>query len=145
MIEEKISIGCEGSSGGLIISDFNFCRDGVLASALIASAIVKQNESLASIIKSLPQYYCFREKMYCMREEAYRVLKTLSEEEDGNIDSIDGVRIIMNDRSWVLIRSSNTENIIRISVEAKTEKTASELMNRYKDKISKILKEGVKS
>ena len=51
----------------------------------------------------------------------------------------------MNDRSWVLIRSSNTENIIRISVEAKTEKTASELMNRYKDKISKILKEGVKS
>jgi phosphomannomutase len=80
-----------------------------------------------------------------MREEAYHVLKTLSEEEDGNIDSIDGVRIIMNDRSWVLIRSSNTENIIRISVEAKTEKTASTLMNRYKDKISKILKEGVKS
>ena len=145
MIEEKISIGCEGSSGGLIISDFNFCRDGVLASALIASAIVKQNESLASIIKSLPQYYCFREKMNCMREEAYHVLKTLSEEEDGNIDSIDGVRIIMNDRSWVLIRPSNTENIIRISVEAKTEKTASTLMNRYKDKISKILKEGVKS
>jgi len=52
---------------------------------------------------------------------------------------------MMTNRSWILIRSSNTENIIRISVEAKTEKTASELMNRYKDKISKILNEGIKS
>jgi len=142
MIEEKISVGSEGSSGGLIISDFNFCRDGVLASALIASVIVNRKENLASIIKSLPQYYCLREKMNCNRKEAYQVLKTVAKEEDGDIDSLDGVRIIKNNRSWVLIRPSNTENIIRISVEAKTEKNASELMKSYKDKISKILKEG---
>ena len=144
MIGEKIFVGGEGSSGGLIVSDFNFCRDGVLASALIASAIVNLKVSLASIVKGLPKYFILREKMNCRKEDAYRIIKTLSEEE-GDVDTMDGIRIMMTNRSWILIRSSNTENIIRISVEAKTEKTASELMNRYKDKISKILNEGIKS
>ena len=40
-IEAKSHVGCKGSSGGFILSDFNFCRDGILTSGLIGSIIKK--------------------------------------------------------------------------------------------------------
>lgn len=142
MIDKKISIGGEGSSGGLIISDFNFCRDGVLASAIIASSLTNSTESLADKVNNLPKYFNLREKMNCGYDDAVKIIKILSEEKNDDINTLDGLKINKSKRSWILIRPSNTENIIRISVEAKTEDYATELMTKYKNKISKILDEG---
>lgn len=141
MIDKKITIGGEGSSGGLIISDFNFCRDGVLASAIISSMIVKTKKSIENMVKDIPKYFNLREKINCGYDDSIKILNILSKEED-NINTLDGVKIIKSDRSWVLIRPSNTENIIRISVESKTKDYTTDLMNQYKKRILKILKEG---
>ncbi|MEE9585524.1 MAG: hypothetical protein V3W09_01330, partial [Nitrososphaerales archaeon] len=140
MLEESISIGGEGSSGGLIISDFNLCRDGVLASALVAKT-VKQKGGLKHVIEGLPNYHSLREKIVCRREDALQVVKTLADDEAVDVDVTDGVKIRLRDRSWVLVRPSGTEDIVRISVEAETDGEASELMGRYTGKISKILQE----
>ena len=43
MISTKSQAGGEGSSGGFILSDFNYCRDGILTSGLIASIITKDS------------------------------------------------------------------------------------------------------
>ncbi|MFQ6135278.1 MAG: phosphoglucosamine mutase, partial [Nitrososphaerales archaeon] len=141
MLEEGVSIGGEGSSGGLIISDFNLCRDGVLASMLVAK-VVKQFGGLKSVIDGLPKYHSLRERIKCRRGDALRLVKTLAEEEAGDIDTTDGVKIRRRDGSWVLVRPSGTEDIVRISVEAKTEGEASELMKCYVGKISKMLQDG---
>ncbi len=139
MLEEKIKIGGEGSSGGLILSDFNLCRDGLLASALAAKAVHHQAGGLSSIVKDLPKYYSLREKIPCSRENALRVVKILSEEEPGEKETIDGVKLKKAGRSWILVRPSGTEDIVRISVEARTEAEASDLMRQYLEKIIKIL------
>ncbi len=140
MLEESIFIGGEGSSGGLIISDFNLCRDGVLASVLVAK-VVKQKGGLKHVIEGLPNYHSLREKIECRREDALQVVKTLADDEAVDVDVTDGVKIRLRDRSWVLVRPSGTEDIVRISVEAETDGEASELMGRYTGKISKILQE----
>ena len=141
MLEEKIRIGGEGSSGGLILSEFNLCRDGLLASALAAKA-VHQSGGLKSIIEGLPKYYSLREKIPCSRENALRVVKILSEEELGEKETIDGVKLRKPGRSWILVRPSGTEDIVRISVEARSEAEAVGLMKQYREKIVKILQEG---
>jgi phosphomannomutase len=140
MLEEKIKIGGEGSSGGLILSDFNFCRDGLLASALAANA-VREGGGLRHIIEGLPKFYSLREKIPCSRENALRVVKTLSDEEPEEKDTIDGVKIRKPGRSWILVRPSGTEDIVRISVEARSENEAVELMKQYRERITDILQE----
>lgn len=140
MIEEGVSIGGEGSSGGLIISDFNLCRDGLLASALVAKA-AHQSDGLRGIVDSLPRFYSAREKIQCSHEDALKVVKILKEEERGEKETTDGVKITRDDRSWILVRPSGTEDIIRLSVEARSEAAATDLFNRYRDRINRILQE----
>ncbi len=139
MLEEGVSIGGEGSSGGLILSDFNLCRDGVLASALVTK-VVKQYGDLRRIVNRLPKYHSVREKTACRREDALLVVSRLVEDERGRVDTVDGVKIIDKAAGfWVLIRPSGTEDILRISVEAQTSREASNLMRRYKDKVQRYL------
>jgi phosphoglucosamine mutase len=139
MLEQNINIGGEGSSGGLILSDFNLCRDGLLASALVAKA-VHEAGSVKSIVNGLPKYHSIREKIQCSRKDALQVVRILSEEEAA-AETIDGVKIRKSDRSWILVRPSNTEDIVRLSVEARTKPKAADLMKRYLRRISLILQE----
>jgi len=142
MFEEKILVGGEGSSGGLIVSDFNFCRDGVLASTIVAK-MVKQYGSFRKVIEGLPKYFILREKIACLKEDSARIIHILSGEEKGTVDFTDGLKIRSDsERCWILIRPSGTEHILRISVEARTKEKASGLMNYYRDKIIQIIKTG---
>jgi len=137
MLETGFTLGGEGSSGGLIVSDFNLCRDGVLATGLIAN-IVKSHGGLRGVVNSIPRYFSLREKIPCRREDASKVVKILAEE-GGDIDLTDGVKIKNSDRSWILVRPSGTEDIIRISVEAHSEERALQLLKLYSRKTSDIL------
>jgi len=137
MLNEGLKVGGEGSSGGLILSDFNLCRDGVLAACLIAK-IVKSHGGLRDVLKTLPRRFTLRERLPCRRGDAYRVVKALAEE-GGDLDLIDGVKLRLTGGSWVLVRPSGTEDAVRISVEAGCEEEASELLRRYSAKISNIL------
>ena len=142
MFEEKISIGGEGSSGGLIVSDFNFCRDGVLASTIVAK-MVKQYGGFRKIIDGLPKYFILREKITCSKEDSARIIQILSKEEKRTIDSTDGLKIRSDsERYWILIRPSGTEHILRISVEARTKEKATGLMNYYRGRIMQIMMDG---
>ncbi len=143
MLEKGCPIGGEGCSGGLIVTDFNLCRDGVLASVLVAK-VVKQMGSISDATKGIPKHHCLRKKIKCSSKEALRVVRTLAEEDTGDLDLIDGVKIKKRDRSWILIRPSNTENILRISAGAETEKKVSMLIADYSKRISNLLEESAK-
>ena len=64
-------------------------------------------------------------------------MKIKSQYIKSNLNLEDGVKIIFND-SWVHIRSSNTEPIIRIYSEAKTKDQAEKLNKKFKEKISEL-------
>ena len=119
IVETQSCAGGEGSSGGFIFPDFNFCRDGILTSGLIVSLMRK--DEFSDVLNLMEKYHQIREKIEVGLEYQEKVLKNLFDvlkEKYRNLQTLDGIKVIVNEDSWFLIRKSNTENIIRISTES---------------------------
>jgi phosphomannomutase len=119
MISTKSQVGGEGSSGGFILSDFNHCRDGILTSGLIASIIRK--DSFRNMLSFMDNYHIIRDKMEFetkYHDQLLKILYNKMKEKYHNLETLDGIKAKIDEDSWVLIRKSNTENIIRISAES---------------------------
>ncbi len=136
IIENNCGAGGEGSSGGYIDPSFVMCRDGVYGSTLIAR-MLKSEGSLKSIMSSFKQYFQKRVTLEIKRTIAPQVIDSLSEM-GGEIERIDGLKIRLDEKSWVLIRPSNTENVLRLSVEADSEFRAEQIVEDYTIKIKEI-------
>lgn len=130
--------GGEGSSGGFIMPSFTSCRDGLFASLLISSLDQNLIEECMSLFSNYKQ---IRTKLYIdpkinndyLFEKILLSLKTLSMD----IVYSDGLKFILDDNSWVLIRFSNTEHLLRISLESTKEK-ADTLYRTIYEKINEI-------
>nr|AIE95337.1 phosphoglucomutase/phosphomannomutase (pmm-pgm) [uncultured marine thaumarchaeote AD1000_65_A02] len=136
MVETKSQVGGEGSSGGFILSDFNYCRDGILTSGLIAS-IIKTDE-FANAINFMEKYHIIRDKVEYDSEHHDDIMKVLYDkmkEKFGNMETLDGLKAIIDDDSWALIRKSNTENVIRISAESNSLEKVRNIHQEIKDLI----------
>jgi len=134
MIETKSQVGGEGSSGGFILSDFNYCRDGILASGLIAS-IVKKDE-FADALNFMEKYHIIRDKVEYDSEHHDDILKALHskmKEKFGSVETLDGIKAIVDENSWALVRKSNTENSIRVSAESNSLEKVRNIHQEIKD------------
>ena len=134
MLKTKSQAGGEGSSGGFILPEFNFCRDGILTSGLIASMLEKKN--FEDVLKFMEQYCQIREKISIESKLHDKTLEKLQEKmskQFGNIITIDGIKAIINDDSWVLVRKSNTEDIIRISAESNNLEKVKTIIQQTRD------------
>ncbi len=127
MIENNARFGGEGSSGGLIDASFNNCRDSMVAAVTIIKALKERGAKVYGEVKS---YHQSRIKLEASRAKAGRIIKRL-QREYRNADQTDGVKIRPNKNSWVLVRASGTEDILRISSEAHTAKEAEELAQSF--------------
>ena len=134
MIETKSQVGGEGSSGGFILSDFNYCRDGILASGLIAS-IIKKDE-FTDALNFMEKYHIIRDKVEYDSEHHDDILKVLHgkmKEKFGSVDTLDGIIAIVDEDSWALVRKSNTENSIRVSAESNSLEKVRNIHQEIKD------------
>jgi len=134
MIETKSQVGGEGSSGGFILSDFNYCRDGILASGLIAS-IIKKDE-FADALNFMEKYHIIRDKVEYDSEHHDDILKALHskmEEKFDSVETLDGIKAIVDEDSWALVRKSNTENSIRVSAESNSLEKVRNIHQEIKD------------
>ena len=134
MIETKSHAGGEGSSGGFILSDFNYCRDGILTSGLIASIIKK--DIFYHILDFMKKYHQIRDKIEYQsdcHDELLRIISSKMKEKFDNLETLDGLKVIIDEHSWVLIRKSNTENVIRVSVESDNLEKARNILLQTKD------------
>jgi phosphomannomutase len=136
MIETKSQVGGEGSSGGFILSDFNYCRDGILASGLIASMIKK--DKFADALNFMEKYQIIRDKVEYDSEQHDSILKALHDkmkEKFGTVETLDGLKAIIDEDSWALVRRSNTENVIRVSAESSSLEKVRSIHQEIKDLI----------
>ena len=134
MIETKSQVGGEGSSGGFILSDFNYCRDGILTSGLIAS-IIKKDE-FADALNFMEKYHIIRDKVEYDSEHHDDILKVLHDkmkEKFGSVETLDGIKAIVDEDSWALVRKSNTENSIRVSAESNSLEKVRKIHQEIKD------------
>ena len=93
-------------------------------------------------MEKMPRYYSAVRKLPCGAEEASLALRSIARRyEDRKPSRIDGVRIEFED-SWILVRQSNTEPMIRIYAEsARGLESAEELAERFLGELEELLEE----
>ncbi len=131
IIKHNAIIGGEGS-GGVIYPKMNLCRDSITGMALILESLARSDKPISEMVSSLPRYEFIKTKMPFEGNVVEIIEKIIKEFPDGKADTQDGVRVDFPDSSWVQLRASNTEPIIRIWAEARTKDRASELIERVK-------------
>jgi len=139
MKEVNAVIGGEGS-GGVIYPTLHYGRDALVGIALFLSYIAEQNIKVSELRNNYPCYFMSKQKIeLSSRKDISRILDILEQESVTEKTSrIDGLKIDFDD-SWLHVRSSNTEPIMRIITEAKTQKDADNLAQNYISKIKGII------
>lgn len=131
IIKNNASFGGE-PSGTWLYPDFCMCPDGLLSGIRLAN-IVSHKGPLSKLLSKMDDYPNIREKVTCSTEEKAIIMENMEEEMKNAFDdikevnNIDGVRLSLNDGSWVLVRPSGTENYIRITLESPDEDKANEM------------------
>ena len=126
MKEVNAVIGGEGN-GGVIDPRIHCLRDSLVAIVLVLQYMAETKNRISSLAESLPKYYMLKEKMEFNRDNLRGIFKRLQERyHRQKIDMTDGIRIDWKD-SWVQLRPSGTEPVIRIMAEAPTEEKADAL------------------
>ncbi len=118
MLQTQAQAGGEGSSAGFILPEFNFCREGILTSGLIASML--ENPRFGEVLNFMENYVQIREKTNVDSASQDKVMEKVASKLNtkySEVITLDGIKGIIDEDSWVLIRKSNTEDIIRISAE----------------------------
>ena len=140
LLNLKADAGGEGSSAGFIMPKFNMCRDGILASVIISSL----NEDLYNdCIEIASSYSTIRSKVPIESNFQETVIEKFEQKfkaKSFHIIKTDGTKILMDDKSWILLRSSNTEHAVRISVESSPDNVLS-IFNDAKKKVQSIYEE----
>ncbi|MDE1811900.1 MAG: phosphomannomutase [Thaumarchaeota archaeon] len=138
MLKTKSQAGGEGSSAGFILPEFNMCRDGILTSGLIASMV--GTKQFDDINKFMEGYHQVRTKVSVdskLHKKTLGILLKKMKKQSSQIVTIDGIKSIIDEDSWVLIRQSNTEHIIRVSAESNDLNKAKEI----EQQITKLVKQ----
>ena len=123
-------IGGEGS-GGVIYPALHYGRDALVGITLMLQQLAEEDCTISELKNSLPQYFIDKKKIELNNISPDTVINSMIEKYSKEvINTDDGLRIDFSDH-WVHLRKSNTEPIIRIITEAKTEELAKEFSQKY--------------
>ena len=139
MKDSNAIIGGEGN-GGIIYPEAHYGRDSLVGTALFLTYLAEKKESVSSIRASYPSYYMSKNKIQLTPDlDVDGVLKAVEKRHASEeISTVDGVKIDFTE-NWVHLRKSNTEPIIRIYTEAKSQQEADELAQKMISEIEQII------
>jgi phosphoglucomutase len=136
--EDKIALGGE-ESAGLTIRGHVPEKDGILACLLVAEMLAARGGSIAGQIKALfkkigREFWPVRENLHLSDEQKANAIKkvavdasTLIGRKVVSVDRTDGAKFVFDDGSWMLLRLSGTEPLLRLYVEADSPKGSARL------------------
>ncbi|MCJ7458809.1 MAG: phosphoglucosamine mutase [candidate division Zixibacteria bacterium] len=127
-------IGGEGN-GGVILPENHYGRDAQSGMALILQYLAESDKKISQLKESLPQYYIQKDKMKLSGDSDAKMRKYLRKFRQAKINNLDGVKVEF-ENSWINIRKSNTEPIIRVMAEAKSQKEAEKLVLEAKRELN---------
>lgn len=139
MIELGIKLGGE-ENGGIFYAPHLPVRDGTMAMALILDIMAREGRSPSQLFGELPRYHQIKERIPCPDHLKGKVMESIKGMvEASRIETIDGLKLWYDDGSWVLIRPSGTEPILRLYAEAGERSRVSSLIERHKRLIGEVL------
>ncbi len=132
-------IGGEGN-GGIIYPESHYGRDSLVGSALFLTYLAESGKKVSELRKEYPSYFMSKNKIELTPGlDVDGILKAVEKKHSSEeISTVDGVKIDFPE-NWVHLRKSNTEPIIRIYTEAKSQKEADELAQKMIQEIKDII------
>ncbi len=132
-------VGGEGS-GGVILTQAHLGRDALVGIGLMLQHLANTGGSLSELKAAMPQYSIVKDKIILDHKPASDIFTLLADRFSGKgkITTDDGLKIDFPE-SWVHLRTSNTEPIIRIIAEAHSGEEAGQLVHEFKQTISKMV------
>tara|TARA_X000000950_G_scaffold84949_1_gene106897 strand:+ start:28188 stop:29567 length:1380 start_codon:yes stop_codon:yes gene_type:complete len=138
MKSKNAVIGGEGN-GGVILPSIHYGRDALIGIALFLSHLVEKSISVSSLRKQYPSYYMAKKKIDINDVSFEKIFNNLKIKfSDCEIIEIDGLKINFKDTSWVHLRKSNTEEIIRIYSESDNILKANQIADKVIDLIENL-------
>ena len=131
-------IGGEGN-GGIILPDIHYGRDALVGIALFLSYLSRTNVNCSQLRNKYPNYYMSKKKKEISSNFDYNKMINFFKNKysSENINLSDGLKVDFSD-SWVQLRKSNTEPIIRIYSEAKNQQAADQIADKFINEIEAI-------
>ena len=129
MHEVGAILGGEGN-GGVILPDLHYGRDGLLGAAMVLQHLADERTSLSAWHAEMPRYVLSKNKVPLGKMSADEALRRIEKSvRDGRVSKEDGLKIDYEE-GWVGLRKSNTEPVLRVFAEARTEEGAHAMAHR---------------
>ncbi len=119
-------------NGGCIYPPHIGVRDGGMTTALMLECLAGRGMSFSKVLSFVvPRYYQAKTKVEVGRKNVDSIMKAVERQAKGETERIDGIKLWTGERSWVLVRPSGTEPIVRIFAEAETQEAADQLAKKF--------------
>ncbi|HQV52946.1 MAG: phosphoglucosamine mutase [Flavobacteriales bacterium] len=131
-------IGGEGN-GGVILSELHYGRDALVGIAIFLTLLAKSGKSCSDLRKSYPNYFISKNKIQLEPNmDVQAIVDAMQVRHSAQPHSmVDGLRIEF-DNTWVHLRKSNTEPIIRVYAEAPSMEQADQLAQRILHEVAQV-------
>jgi phosphomannomutase len=135
MRDTNAVIGGEGN-GGVILPELHLGRDAPVGIALILQYLLETGSRIRNLRNDLPEYVMIKDKVELGDLDSNLVIEKVRQEfADYQLDETDGLKVIIKDDSgpsWVQIRASNTEPILRVFAESGSEEHSRGLIEKVR-------------
>ena len=123
-------IGGEGSNGGIIFPPVQLCRDSYTGMAFLLDRMAETGEPVSALAGRLPRYFRKMGKAAFEHGRLGAIMQALEEGfPDAAMDRSDGLKLLLP-QGWIHVRASNTEPLLRIAAEARSEDAVDALYDR---------------
>ena len=136
MKAENAIIGGEGN-GGIILPELHYGRDALVGIALFLSFLAKEGDKVSNLKKRYRNYVMSKKKIQLSNKwDTDALLVAVADTfKNERVTTVDGVKIDFDD-SWIHLRKSNTEPIIRLYAEALDNKRIDEQVDKIEEAIA---------
>ncbi len=137
MVKENAIIGFE-ENGGFMYGKHNQVRDGSMTMAILLDLLASSKNSLSKEMSMLPPSFTTKGKIECSKDDFKKIVKTLKTEPYKK-DLTDGIKLSLDDSSWIMVRLSGTEPIARLYAESYSQSKLDDIFEKYLQKVNTAL------
>ncbi len=136
ILERNAVFGFE-ENGGCIYQPHIPVRDGGMATALLLECLAGKGMAFSKALSfAVPKFSQAKTKVEVGRNKVEAAMRAVERQAKGEVERIDGIKVWTDDRSWVLVRPSGTEPVIRIFAESGTQEGADQLVKKFAKVVS---------
>ena len=131
IIERNAVFGFE-ENGGCLYQPHIAVRDGGMTTALMLECLARKGMSLSKVLSFVvPKYFQAKTKVEVGPKRVDAVMRAVEKQAQGEVERVDGLKAWTDAHSWVLVRPSGTEPIVRIFAESDSQEGADQLVKRF--------------